>query len=142
MHKKQVHRIEIKCPLRASRCKPALEATTQVEALLGALVVLYAMEPVVVNAGDLPWHAELSGTSMTRVLDVLERMKWISCVHVGKNRREIHVSLTDRGREFTGTFVHGFIQRACETGADLSTTGIGPFKCVPPVHGRTLTCIS
>ncbi|PTY05247.1 hypothetical protein DB347_17435 [Opitutaceae bacterium EW11] len=76
----------------------------------GTLLSLYALAPTPSNPVDLAYHAGVTRSSMTDVLDQLEGCGWIQRQRFLEDRRVVHVTLSGDGRaqveKAIGVFFH------------------------------------
>jgi MarR family transcriptional repressor of emrRAB len=90
------------------------------ESRMATLLTLYAMAPVSSNATDLAYHADVTRSSMTQILDVLEKRGWIARESGGEDRRSTPVCITEKGKEATTEAVHQFLSLAASLAGHLT----------------------
>jgi DNA-binding MarR family transcriptional regulator len=89
------------------------------EARFAALVTLYALEPMSSTPADLAFHAEVSRSAMTDVIDALEKHGWAIREPHGHDRRLTPVRLTADGGRVAVRAVHRFLHAASKIAGDL-----------------------
>jgi DNA-binding MarR family transcriptional regulator len=90
------------------------------EARFATLVTLYALEPLPATPTDLAYHADVTRSAMTDILDVLERRGWIKRGDPARDRRLTPIHLTELGCRITVIAVHRFLQAGSRLAGNLS----------------------
>jgi DNA-binding MarR family transcriptional regulator len=90
------------------------------EGSLATLVMLYALDPVPSTAADLAYHAQVTRSSMTQILDSLERRGYLTRGTNSEDRRRHFIHLTDRGREAAATVSQQFLRAADDLASGFS----------------------
>lgn len=82
------------------------------ELKLGVLVVLFVTDPAPATPADLAAHTGVTRSAMTDSLDQLEARALLYRQRDTRDRRLIHVQLTDAGRLFTNRALTCYLQHA------------------------------
>ncbi len=107
----------------ARKVRQVLDSLVETDALseakVATLLTLYALEPVACTPADLAYHAEVSRSNMTDVLDDLQARGWIVRQPRSGDRGCTPVQLTNEGHQATQRTVHRILQVTSLLAADL-----------------------
>jgi|HubBroStandDraft_2_1064218.scaffolds.fasta_scaffold142296_2 DNA-binding MarR family transcriptional regulator len=82
------------------------------------LLTLYALDPLPATAADLAYHAEVSGSSITEVIEALERRGLIAWDAEGRGQIT-PIYLTELGHQVAVRAVRSFLQVASTLAGDI-----------------------
>lgn len=83
------------------------------------LLCLFALEPHHPSSTDLAFHAGVSRSAMTDILDQMEARGWVRRVRHGEDRRVILVEITEEGRNVCLNAVQAFLGVAGKLGQSV-----------------------
>jgi DNA-binding MarR family transcriptional regulator len=86
---------------------------------LATLITLYALSPLPASVADLAYHAEVSRSSMTGLIEALERHGLVERRTAG--RRITQYGLTQPGQEASVRAVHRFLQLASKLAGGIGS---------------------
>jgi DNA-binding MarR family transcriptional regulator len=77
------------------------------------LVSLFALDPMMPTSADLAYHAAVSRSAMTEILDQMEASQWIIRHRQKSDRRVVLIEITNTGRQLAEQAVNLTLE-SCE----------------------------